>query len=49
MVSEVTGYDLILQKLWYSLKYGRGTVMTVVGDADVRMFLKGNDEHRNFI
>ncbi|KAJ8437783.1 hypothetical protein Cgig2_024087 [Carnegiea gigantea] len=31
-----------------NLKYDRGMVMAVEGDADVRMFLKGNDEHLYF-
>ncbi|KAJ8437780.1 hypothetical protein Cgig2_024084 [Carnegiea gigantea] len=48
IVSEVTGNDLTVHKLWYSLKYDRQMVMAVEGDADVRMFLKGNDEHRYF-
>jgi len=26
-VSEITGSDLTVQKLWYSLKYDRGMVM----------------------
>ncbi|KAJ8448843.1 LOW QUALITY PROTEIN: hypothetical protein Cgig2_011464 [Carnegiea gigantea] len=43
MVSEVTGNDLTMQKF---LKYDRRMVMVVEGDADVRIFLKGNDEHR---
>ena len=46
MVTEITGNDLTVQKLWYSLKYDRGMVMEVEGDAEVRMFLKGNDKHR---
>ena len=48
MVSELTGNDLIVQKLWYSLKYDQRMVMAVEGDANVRMFLKGNDEHMYF-
>jgi len=48
MVTEITGNDLSEQKLWYSLKYDRGIVMAVKGDADVRMFLKGNEEHGYF-
>ncbi|KAJ8428094.1 LOW QUALITY PROTEIN: hypothetical protein Cgig2_013306 [Carnegiea gigantea] len=44
-VSEITGIDLTVQKLWYSLKYDRGMVMDLEGDGDVRMFIKGNDEH----
>ncbi|KAJ8420889.1 LOW QUALITY PROTEIN: hypothetical protein Cgig2_003185 [Carnegiea gigantea] len=47
MVSEVTSHDLTVQKLWYSLRYGRGMVIEVEGNADVRMFLKENDEHSN--
>ncbi|KAJ8448842.1 hypothetical protein Cgig2_011463 [Carnegiea gigantea] len=48
MVSEVTGSDWTMQKLWYSLKYNLGMVMAVEGDADVRMFLKVNYEYRYF-
>ncbi|KAJ8426836.1 hypothetical protein Cgig2_025241 [Carnegiea gigantea] len=44
-VSEITGNDLTVRKLWYSLKYGWGMVMELEGDGDVRMFLKGNDKH----
>ncbi|KAJ8425524.1 hypothetical protein Cgig2_013251 [Carnegiea gigantea] len=44
-VSEITGNDLTVQKLWYNLKYDRGMVMELEGDGDVRMFLNGNDEH----
>ncbi|KAJ8422965.1 LOW QUALITY PROTEIN: hypothetical protein Cgig2_002714 [Carnegiea gigantea] len=42
-VSETTGIELT--KLWYNLKYDRGMVMKLEGDDDVRMFMKGNDEH----
>jgi len=45
MVSEITGNDLTVQKLWYSLKYDRGMVIELEGDHDVRMFVKGNDEY----
>lgn len=44
-MSEITDNDLTLRKLWYSLKCDRGMVMELEGDGDVRMFLKGNDEH----
>ncbi|KAJ8445203.1 LOW QUALITY PROTEIN: hypothetical protein Cgig2_024409 [Carnegiea gigantea] len=42
---EIIGNDLTVRKLWHSLKYDRGMVMELEGDGDVRMFLKGNDEH----
>jgi len=45
MVSEITCNVYIVHKLWYSLKYDRGMVMALEGDGDLRMFLKGNDEH----
>ncbi|KAJ8428563.1 hypothetical protein Cgig2_000427 [Carnegiea gigantea] len=45
MVSEITSDVLTVHKLWYSLKYNRGMVMELEGDGDLRMFLKGNDEH----
>jgi len=48
MVFEVTGNNLTVQKLWYSLKYDRRMVVAVEANSDVRMFLKGNDEHRYF-
>jgi len=44
-VSEITGIELTVLKLWYSLKYDRWMVMELEGDGDVRMFMKGNDEH----
>ncbi|KAJ8423409.1 hypothetical protein Cgig2_020946 [Carnegiea gigantea] len=48
MVTEITGNDLTEHKLWYNLKYDRGMVMAVKGEADMRMFLKENDEHGYF-
>ena len=45
MVTEITGNDLSVQKLWYSLKYDQGMLMELEGDGDVRMFMTGNDEH----
>ncbi|KAJ8442637.1 hypothetical protein Cgig2_003681 [Carnegiea gigantea] len=45
-VSEITSNELTVQKLWCSLKYNRRMVMELEVDGDVRMFLKGNDEHR---
>jgi len=45
-VSEITSKELIVKKLWYSMKYDRGMVMELEGNGDVRMFMKGNDEHR---
>jgi len=36
------------QKLWYSLKYDRGVVMAIEGDAAMRMFLKENDKYGYF-
>ncbi|KAJ8429903.1 hypothetical protein Cgig2_025333 [Carnegiea gigantea] len=47
-VSEITGIELTVQKLWYSLKYDQGMVVVLDGDGDVRMFMKGNDEHGYF-
>ncbi|KAJ8428661.1 hypothetical protein Cgig2_006282 [Carnegiea gigantea] len=47
-MTEITGNNLTQQKLWYSLKYDQGMVMAVEGDANVRMFLKGNDKHGSF-
>ncbi|KAJ8435441.1 LOW QUALITY PROTEIN: hypothetical protein Cgig2_012562 [Carnegiea gigantea] len=44
-MSEITINDLTVQKLWYSLKYDRGMIMDFEGNGDMRMFLKGNDEH----
>ncbi|KAJ8447987.1 hypothetical protein Cgig2_028863 [Carnegiea gigantea] len=44
-VSEITGNDFVVRKLWYSLKYDWWMVMELEGDGDVRMFLKENDEH----
>ena len=44
-MSEITGIELTVQKLRYSLKYDRGMVMELEGDGDLRMFLKWNDEH----
>ncbi|KAJ8443291.1 hypothetical protein Cgig2_015769 [Carnegiea gigantea] len=44
-VSQIIGIELTVQKLWYSLKYDWGMVMELEGDGDVRMFMKGNDEH----
>ncbi|KAJ8441429.1 hypothetical protein Cgig2_023615 [Carnegiea gigantea] len=41
----VTSNVLTVHKLWYSLKYDRGMVIELEGDGDLRMFLKGNDEH----
>ena len=46
MVSEITSNVLTVHKLWSSLKYDRGMVKELEGDGDLRMFLKGNDEHR---
>ncbi|KAJ8436492.1 hypothetical protein Cgig2_000477 [Carnegiea gigantea] len=48
MVTEISGNELSEQKVWFSLKYDRGLVMALEGDADVRMFFKGNDEHEYF-
>ncbi|KAJ8446366.1 LOW QUALITY PROTEIN: hypothetical protein Cgig2_019259 [Carnegiea gigantea] len=48
MVTEISGNELSEQKVWFSLKYDRGLVMALEGDADVRMFFKGNDEHGYF-
>ncbi|KAJ8437291.1 hypothetical protein Cgig2_006395 [Carnegiea gigantea] len=45
MVSEITGNDLTVQKLRYSLKYNQGMVMELEGNGDVRMFVKGNDKY----
>ncbi|KAJ8425493.1 LOW QUALITY PROTEIN: hypothetical protein Cgig2_029575 [Carnegiea gigantea] len=42
-VSEITDNELIVRKLY--LKYDRDMVMELEGGGDVRMFLKGNDEH----
>ncbi|KAJ8429657.1 hypothetical protein Cgig2_001653 [Carnegiea gigantea] len=36
-VSEITGNNLTVRKLWYSLKYDRGMLMELEGDGDVRM------------
>jgi len=44
-MSEITDIELTVQKLWYSLMYNRGMVMELEGDDDVRMFMKGNEEH----
>ncbi|KAJ8437177.1 LOW QUALITY PROTEIN: hypothetical protein Cgig2_003806 [Carnegiea gigantea] len=43
IVTEITGNDLTDHKLWY-IRLGDGNE----GEADVRMFLKGNDEHGYF-
>ena len=34
MVSEITGNDLTLQKLWYSLKYDRRMAMELEDDCE---------------
>jgi len=45
MVSEITSDVFTVHKLWCSLKYNLGMVMELQGDDDLKMFLKGNDEH----
>ena len=44
-VTGIRGCDLRDGKLWYSLKYDWQMLMAIEGDVDVRMILKGNDEH----
>jgi len=48
MVTEISGKELSKQKVWFSLKYDQGLVMALEGDANVRMFFKGNEEHEYF-
>jgi len=48
MVTKITGNELCEQNVWFNLKYDQGLVMALEGDADVRMFFKGNDEHGYF-
>ncbi|KAJ8422374.1 hypothetical protein Cgig2_006444 [Carnegiea gigantea] len=48
MVTKITGNDLTKHKLWYSLKHDQGMAMAAEGEAGLRMFLKGNDEHGYF-
>jgi len=45
MVQETVGGGVEVDRIWYSLKYDRNMIMAVEGDTDVRMMLKGNDEH----
>ena len=45
VVTELSGIELSERKVWYSLKYDRGLAMALEGEADVRMFFKGNEEH----
>jgi len=45
MVKETVGGGVEVDRIWYSLKYDRNMIMGVEGDVDVRMMLKGNDEH----
>ncbi|KAJ8430689.1 hypothetical protein Cgig2_018415 [Carnegiea gigantea] len=45
MVREMTGNDMLEEKLWYSLKYDREMLVAVEGDSDMKVILKGNDEH----
>ncbi|KAJ8447332.1 LOW QUALITY PROTEIN: hypothetical protein Cgig2_013109 [Carnegiea gigantea] len=45
LVMGIRGSDLREGKLWYGLKYDRQMSMAIEGDVDVRMILKGNDEH----
>ena len=45
VVIELSGIELSERKMWYSLKYDRGLVMALEGEADVRMFFRGNEEH----
>ena len=45
VVTELSGIELSERKVWYNLKYDRELVMALEGEADVRMFFKGNEEH----
>jgi len=45
VVTELSRIELSERKVWYSLKYDRGLVMALEGEADVRVFFKGNEEH----
>ena len=45
MVKETVGGGVEVDRIWYSLKYDRNMIMAVEGDMDVKMMLKGNDEH----
>ncbi|KAJ8427307.1 hypothetical protein Cgig2_032956 [Carnegiea gigantea] len=45
MVKKITGTDMSERKLWYSLKYDREMLVAVEGGTNVKMILKGNDEH----
>ncbi|KAJ8425935.1 hypothetical protein Cgig2_018733 [Carnegiea gigantea] len=45
MVKKITLSDLMEQKIWYSLNYGRQMLMALEGDIDMSMIFKRNDEH----
>ncbi|KAJ8425202.1 hypothetical protein Cgig2_000551 [Carnegiea gigantea] len=45
MVREMTGSDMLEEKLWHSLKYDREMLVAVEGDNDKKVIFKGNDEH----
>ncbi|KAJ8428462.1 hypothetical protein Cgig2_012529 [Carnegiea gigantea] len=45
MMREMTGSDMLDEKLWYSLKYDMEMLVAVEGDNDVQVIFKGNDEH----
>jgi len=45
MIQETVGGGVEVERIWYSLKYDRNMIMAVEGDMDVRMMLKGNEEH----
>jgi len=45
LLQEAVGHDVLLERLWYSLKYNKNLLMVVEGDMDVKMMLKRNDEH----
>ncbi|KAJ8445601.1 hypothetical protein Cgig2_018542 [Carnegiea gigantea] len=48
-IERGTGMEEVRRmKLWYNLKYDRRMVMAVEGDADVRMFFKGNEKCEYF-
>ncbi|KAJ8444749.1 hypothetical protein Cgig2_033757 [Carnegiea gigantea] len=49
LATGIRGSDLRDGKLWYSLKYDRQMLMAIEGDMDVRMILKGNDEHGGWV
>ncbi|KAJ8429908.1 hypothetical protein Cgig2_025338 [Carnegiea gigantea] len=45
MVREMTGSDMVEEKLWYTLKYDGEMLVVVEGDSDMKVIFKGNDEH----